>query len=212
MPESFRSVSCPDEGVARRSHTRWGVELGGFRCAVTRTRETCNQPSALRRSASRARAFTAGALTGIGGVTLLVVGASAAPGVFTPVRYLVSVPVPDVVSHAVRTAPRKAAPGRATRSSPVADAFTGDRFAAADEPYVARAMATGAFQEWEGADGLPRFLTAGPAHPGNGRVCRDLALLVRLADGGSHVRSAERCTTGPISDAPSVASGAEAYE
>ena len=67
---------------------------------------------------------------------------------------------------------------------------------------MARALATGAMEEWEGTDGQRRFLTAGPARVADGRTCRAMALLVRLADGGSHVRSGERCTTAPVSDAP----------
>ena len=173
------------------AHSSWSIEFGRFRIAVTRTR-------AMPAARPRASAFAAGALAGVGGVALLVVGANAAPQPAATVRYMVSVPVPAAARHLVRATPKAPVAGRQTPKP--AAALTGERFDAADEPHVARAMATGAFQQWEDADGMPRFLTAGPARFTNGRACRDLALLVRLAGGGSHVRSVERCTTGPVTD------------
>ena len=189
----------PSADATSRSHHRWGVEVGAFRVAVTRTRETHHYAlPTLRPAPSRARTFAAGALAGVGGVALLVVGANAAPRPVSPISYMVSVPVPTAARHVAPRAPRATAPGRQTPRKVTAPA--GDRFDPADEPHVAQAMATGAFQQWEDANGLPRFLTAGPARFSNGRACRDLALLIRFANGGSHVRSAERCTTGPVTD------------
>ncbi len=207
MTDSPHAAASPDQVFTSDVHTSWGIEIGRLRLAVTRTRDarTVGRAVAPPRPVPRAASpFAAGALAGMGAVALLVVGASAERPSAGSDRYMISVPVPGpAVRHLARPAPRKRAPGRAT---PPAAALAGDpsgeTFDAGDEPYVARAMATGAFQEWEDAAGQRRFLTAGPARFADGRSCRAMALLVRLAEGGSHVRSAQRCTTGPVSDAP----------
>lgn len=196
MPESS---DRPHPSPTIRSHTSWSVELGRLRFAVTRVREAERGMPVVapRRSAWP---FGAGALTGVGTVALLVAGASAAPRDMIAARYSVSVPVPTPVEHrVVRAIVRKPVGRTVPRAIALA---SGERFDANDEPYVTRAMATGAFQEWDDALGQHRFLTAGPARLENGRYCRNMALLVRLAEGGSRVRSATRCTTQPVADAP----------
>lgn len=202
MPESLMRARSPRQ--AWQSRTSWGVELGGLRLAVTRTDEQRPLGPVVWPPAPPRRApFVAGALAGVGAVALLVVGASAAPRPALPGHYLVSVPVP-APARVARPRPR-AAVGQSTKPKaamvPLA-AMAGDRLDAADEPHVARAMATGSLQEWEDQWGQRRFLTAGPARVAGGRACRDLALLIRLAEGGSHVRSIERCTAATALAAP----------
>ena len=204
MTDSPHAAASPDQVFTADVHTSWGIEIGRLRLAVTRTRDarTVGRAVAPPRPVPRAASpFAAGALAGMGAVALLVVGASAERP--TASRYMVSVPVPGpAVRHLARPAPRKRAPAPTPPAAALAGDPSGETFDVGDEPYVAKAMATGAFQEWEDAAGQRRFLTAGPAHFADGRSCRAMALLVRLAEGGSHVRSAQRCTTGPVSDAP----------
>ena len=174
-----------------RTQTLLAFQIGGLRLALTRDGSTVRRPTA--------RPFGMGAFTGLAVATLALAGASAAPRPEALARYSVSVDVPARVARAARPTARPS-PGRIARlATPVAPAIDVP-FEGPDAPYVARAMATGAFQEWEGADGQLRFLTAGPARAEGGRTCRDMALLIRLAEGGSRVRSAERCTTEPVSD------------
>ena len=197
MPESSPS---PHPATVQ-SRSSWSVEIGRLRFAVTREREVERGFPAAAPSRS-AWPFSAGALTGVGTVALLVAGASAAPRDMIAARYMVSVPVPAaVVPHVARRASSKPA-GRTVARATSIGLSSGERFDAADAPYVARAMATGAFQEWDDALGQHRFLTAGPARVEDGRYCRNMALLVRLAEGGSRVHSATRCTTEPVSEPP----------
>jgi hypothetical protein len=184
-------AQCSHGAPDRPPQTLLAVEVGGFRLALTR-----NPASARPR---QTRPFGLGAVAGLTVATLALAGASAAPRPDLPSRYLVTVDVPPPVAHAVRPTGRPA-PVRATKRAAPVVAAADASFQAADLPYVAHAMATGEFQEWEGADGALRFLTAGPARVEGGRTCRDMALLVRLAEGGSRVRSAERCTTEPVRD------------
>lgn len=175
-----------------RPRTLLALEVGGFRLSLTRTGSAAGP--------AQARPFGVGAFTGLAVATLALAGASAAPRPEALTRYTVSVDVPAPVARVVRPAPRPS-PGRVSSKAVAAAAPVDAPFEGADAPYVARAMATGAFQEWMGADGQLRFLTAGPARTEGVRTCRDLALLIRLAEGGSRVRSAERCTTEPVNDA-----------
>lgn len=195
MPDSFRRVATP---ATLRSHSSWSVEIGRLRFAVTRAREVA-EARPLAAPTRSAWPFSAGALAGVGTVALLVAGASAAPRDVLSAHYLVSVPVPTATQpRVVRAVPRKASAGRVVPRA--VKTTSGAEFDAGDEAYVARAMTTGAFQEWEDGTGQRRFLTAGPARAEGGRFCRDMALMVRLAEGGSRVRSATRCTTDPVSE------------
>lgn len=199
MSDSLLHARPPAPAAPFRSRTRWGVEIGRLQFAVTRTREVEGTPPGAAPPPPRpAWPFAAGAAAGVGALALLVAGASAAPRDILSARYMVSVPIPPPAVRVARPAPRK--PAATGRAVPRPAAASGEHFDAGDEPYVARAMATGAFQEWEDDVGQRRFLTAGPARAAGGRFCRDLALLVRFTEGGSHVRSAKRCTTGPISE------------
>jgi len=177
-----------------RTRTLIALEIGGLRLALTRT------GSAAR--SAQTRRFGMGAFTGLAVTTLALAGASAAPQPQPQAvtRYTVTVDVPAPIARAVKATPRPAS-GRINKPR-IAEGIAADApFGLEDAPNVARAMTTGAFQEWEGADGQLRFLTAGPARAEGGRTCRDMALLIRLAEGGSRVRSVERCTTAPVSDA-----------
>lgn len=180
-----------------QSRTRWGVEIGGLQLAVTRTREERRRGDGVTRSARGPWGIAIGAFASLSALALLVVGAGAARPE-SQARYSVVVPVPEVAAPAVRrVAPATPRPTvGVVAAKPV---MTLDKaFGSADEPYVARALASGAFQEWEDAAGQRRFLTAGPARIAGGRACRNLALLIRLPDGGSRVRSAERCIAAPL--------------
>lgn len=190
----------PDAG--RPIRTILAVELGGFRLALTRDADSARP--------AQARPFGLGAFAGLTLATLALAGASAAPRPDAPIRYVVSVDVPPPVAQVARPAPRPSL-GRFVRKPPPVSAVEDTSFDAADAPYIARAMATGALQEWEGADGQLRFLTAGPPRTAGGRTCRDMALLIRLAEGGSRVRSAERCTTEPVSAAAQPAEPPEEH-
>lgn len=170
--------------------TLLAIEIGGVRLALT---------SADRPGRPWSRPFALGAVAGLGAATLALAGASAMPQAAVPIRYTVRQVVPDrPVARLVQSQPR-VAPGRArSHAKPVAPTPFGDQAA----PYVVRAMATGELQEWDDDAGRHRFLTAGPARIEGGRTCRAMALLTHLADGGSHVRSAEHCVTGAVVDAP----------
>lgn len=198
MTDSLRPA--PTSNATHQSRTAWDVEIGRLRFAVSRTRETRSVGSAgpAARPPRTVGSFASGAVAGIGAVALLVVGASAAPR--PPAPYLVSVPIPAPAQRAlVRPTHHTVVAGRSSPRAVVTMAPAA--FDRADEPYVVKAMATGAFQEWEDVLGQRRFLTAGPAHVAGGRYCRDMALLVRLAEGGSHVRSATSCKPMPVSTA-----------
>lgn len=200
MPDSFHRAASPAHPATVRSRTSWTVEIGRLRFAFSRIREVdIDFPSPA--PARSAWPFSAGALAGVGTVALLVAGAGAAPREQIAAHHMVSVPVPTAVAPYVT---RRASPRPAGRAVPRATArittSSGERFDAEDEPHVARAMTTGAFQEWDDALGQHRFLTAGPARVEDGLHCRNMALLVRLAEGGSRVRSATRCTKAPVSE------------
>ena len=186
-----------------RTRTSWDVELGDLRFGITRTRETQTAGDAAvpTRAARPGWPLAIGAFAGVSALGLAVMGATAAVRPDLPARYMVSMPVPALAPPPRAHHVRRPGPARtATPALSIADARDG--FAAGDAPFVARALRTGAFQEWSDADGERRFLTAGPARAGpDGQTCRDLALLVRLADGGSHVHAAQRCTAEPVSDA-----------
>ncbi|WP_375392506.1 hypothetical protein [uncultured Sphingomonas sp.] len=190
-----------------RTRTSWDVELGGLRFGITRTRETQTAGDAVvpTRAARPAWPLAIGAFAGVSALGLAVMGATAAVRPDLPARYMVSMPVPALAPPPRAHHVHRPAPVR-TGAAAVSPADARDGFAAGDAPYVARALRTGAFQEWSDADGQHRFLTAGPGRAGaDGKTCRDLALLVRLADGGSHVHAAQRCTAEPVSDAASAA-------
>lgn len=157
------------------------LEIGSVRFALTTTGEGSRLP------------FAAGALTGLGAMTLALAGATAAPRIAEPHRYSVTLAVPDPVARPVGRATRTPAAG--VKAKRAAALMATPAFGAGDERYVREAMATGAMQEWTDSAGQLRFLTAGPARVSGERTCRDMALLVRLGEGGSRVRSAERCFT-----------------
>lgn len=205
-------VLTPAPAASWQSHTRWGFEIGSLRVAVTRTRAghgvAAAAMSAPTTGVRPAGPLLIGAFAAVGALTLLVAGATAAPRPAGPVRYMVSVPIP-VAAAVARTRPHRIATGRAAARRAVAaprlataTPSSDEPFGAADAPHVARAMTTGAFQEWEDAAGRRRFLTAGPARAAGGRFCRTLALMVRAPEGTSHVRTIERCGTGPVPDDP----------
>lgn len=174
-------------------------EIGRYRLALTSAARAGDR-------ASGTRPFAAGALASLGVATLALAGASAAPRPEAALRYSVSVAVPAPPPRNLARSVRSHAPGRIAKPvTPATPAPAPGPFGAEDAPYVIRAMTTGAFQEWDDDLGQHRFLTAGSARVEGGQTCRNMALLVRLADGGSRVRSAEHCTTGPVSDAPTPA-------
>ena len=206
MSDSLRFTPPLDPVAINQSATRWAVEIGRFRVAVTRTRETRGAglvPPWLPRAAARPFwPIATGAFASISALALLVVGAGATRPVETG-RYMLSVPVPSAPVRHVARSHHRPAPGLAAPRTLAPPNMTagGDPFEAADKLYVDQAMQTGAFQEWRDAAGQQRFLTAGPPRAVGGKTCRDMALLIRFAEGGSRVHTAERCTTAPVSDA-----------
>lgn len=205
-----------------QSRTSWDLEFGRRSLCVTRIREARTLGPANiavgRRDAPRLIwPLVIGIVISITAFGLAVVGAVASEPSYLQkaTRYSVSVPVPEpetkrphrLANHQFKRS-RPALPPTAFSASSAA-ILSGDRFDAEDEPYAAKAMEAGEFQEWLGADGQRRFLNAGPVHTKGGKLCRDMALLIRRTDGSSLARSAQRCTTGRTHD---VAMEAEAFQ
>lgn len=199
-----------------QSRTSWGIELGRHRLAVTRMREarTVGGADAARDRPTTPRSVwpvAIGTFASVSAFGLIVFGAVASePLSFAGhQRYSLSVPLPARSARA--TPDRSTRPPKARVAAAIPPAVTLDDGAdgsalpiLADEIYVARAVRTGEFQEWLGADGQRRFLSAGPEQVDGDRRCRALALLIRRADGGNEVRNSRHCTDAPASGPATV--------
>lgn len=203
MVDAAHLTAVPASMTVAQSRTSWGFEIGRHRLSVTRTREarTIGQMIDAPRSRPSHRPawpLAIGAFASVSAFGLFVFGAVASEPLMPrqQVRYSVSLPVPvrasrpvkDTRVHKIRTAPALVDAGEWIGSN-----LSGPRFDAADEPYVVKAMHTGAFQEWLNSDGQRRFLNVGPEQAEGDRRCRDLALLIRASDNSSRTRSARRC-------------------
>lgn len=196
-----------------QSRTSWTLELGSFCISMTRMREArtvgCLEDAiGKRRFPKLVWPIAVGTFASVSALGLAVIGASASELSSYPnsPHRTVSVPVPTAEKkrplRLPERKPRSSRPASAEseKSSRSGEIPPGARFDAEDEVHVARAMLVGELQEWLGADGKQHFLNAGPAQLEAGRLCRDLVLLVRRTDGGSHTRSIRRCTTGHFPD------------
>ncbi len=205
MVDAPGSAMAPSPMTITQSRTSWGFELGRQGLIVTRSRDTrtigarytaVSIPPPARRFVWP---FAIGTFVSVSAFGLVVFGALAAePALFSqPSRYLLSVPVPArAPRHAISPRPHrlKSRWAALAPSSPLFDeSIAGDRFGVEDELYAAKAMRTGKFQEWLGADNQRRFMTAGPAQIETSHLCRNLVLLVRQMDGSSQTQSARRC-------------------
>ena len=189
-----------------RSRTRWALEIGRLRVEITRTREAHTVGVPATGLAARPASFwpvVAGTFVSVSAFALVVFGARATQRPPDRPRYIVSVAVP-AAPHVAETPRRRPAIGREAPPMEVQATARDSHFDFDEEPHVAAAMRTGELQEWLGDDGQRRFLTAGPASAEGDRRCRDLALLTRLAEGGSHVRALHRCTTATVGDPPAA--------
>lgn len=208
MVEETSPVTTRHAVTITQSRTSWGLEIGQHRLALTRMREArvvgqLKDPPA-RNVAKSAWPLAIGTFASVSAFGLFVFGAVASEPLPLPQfgRYSVSVPVPARSAASEVDAPIRRARKIRVAVPPVAVptsqevAFSGSRFELADEPYVTKAMRTGEFQEWLGADGQRRFLSVGAEQADGERRCRELALLVRRTDGSNQARSARRCAAG----------------
>ena len=197
-----------DAVTITQSRTSWGLEIGHHRMAVTRMREARvvgrhAEFGAARSAVRPVWPLAIGTFASVSAFGLFVFGAVASEPLLPQfARYSLIVPVParsetPVITIPIRHARKVRTAVPPTTALPAQDAISsGTRFEAADEPYVAKAMRTGELQEWLGADGQRRFLSAGAEQVDGDRHCRELALLVRRTDGNNQAYGARRCVAG----------------
>lgn len=212
MVDAGNPVTARGPVTITQSRTSWGIEVGRHRMAVTRMREarTVGGTDAPRGQPTTPKSIwpiAIGTFASVSAFGLIVFGAVASePLPFVGhQRYSVSVPLPAPSAKQTTGHPAHAPKARIVTmiapATPLADDAdaSAHRPALPDEVYVARAVRTGELQEWLGADGQRRFLSAGPEQVDGDQRCRALALLIRRTDGGNEVRNSRRCADAPAS-------------